>query len=94
MKFVKMDCALVAQQISIYGNEYFDEKTEHTKIGRFIHMDNNSISLLSFKCGSMNTANIIYFDSDTERDKYLERVIKWISKECFKVWQVKSWRNV
>lgn len=83
MKFVKLDCALVAQQISIYGNEYFDEKTEHTKMGRYIHMDENSISLLPFKCGSTNTANIIYFDSDTECDKYLEKVVKWISKEQF-----------
>ena len=83
MKFVKLDCALVAQQISIYGSEYFDEKTEHTKIGRYICMDENSISLLSFKCGSMNTANIIYFDSDTERDKYLDKVVKWISGEQF-----------
>ena len=83
MKFVKLDCALVAQQIIIYGSEYFDEKTEHTKIGRYICMDENSISLLPFKCGSMNTANIIYFDSDTERDKYLDKVIKWISEEQF-----------
>lgn len=83
MKFVKLDCALVAQQISIYGSEYFDEKTEHTKIGRYICMDENSISLLSCKCGSMNTANIIYFDSNIECDKYLDKVVKWISEEQF-----------
>ena len=83
MKFGKLDCALVAQQISIYGSEYFDEKTEHTKIGRYICMDENSISLLSLKCGSMNTANIIYFDSNTECDKYLDKVVKWISEEQF-----------
>lgn len=85
IKFVKMDCTLVAQQMSIRSSECFNKKTEHTNMGNALYLYKDSVSLIASTDKNQNTLDAAFFDSNTERDEYLEKVVKWISKEQFNV---------
>ena len=80
IKFVKFERALVAQQLAIIGSKYFKETT-HVRQDITFDMLANEVNLLIMTNGSM--IDTLWFDTNTARDEYLEKVIKWISEEQF-----------
>lgn len=82
IRFVKFDKALVAQQLTVAGCEYFDE-TEHVKLDGDFYLCKCLLSLTNSATDERVKINAIYFSNNAERDKYLNNVVKWISEEQF-----------
>ena len=82
IRFVKFDKALVAQQLTVAGCEYFDE-TEHVKLDGDFYLCKCLMSLTNSATDERVKINAIYFSNNAERDEYLNNVVKWISEEQF-----------
>lgn len=80
IRFVKLECALVAQQLEIVGFSFAQLK--HIKVNQ--HIFRLDINTVWFK-----NENPFFpvakqpFNDNSERDEYLNNVIKWISEELF-----------
>lgn len=82
IRFVKFEKALVAQQLVVVGDEHFDE-TEHVKLDGSFYLCEGVLSLINRATDERIKIDTIYFSNNTERDEYLEKVVKWISVEQF-----------
>ena len=82
IRFVKFDKVLVAQQLAVVGAEHFKE-TEHVKLDGDFYLCESLMSLINSATDERLKINAIYFRNNTERDKYLDKVVKWISEEQF-----------
>ena len=81
IRFVKLEKALAAQQLEIQWGTAPFESFEHTMFEAF-HIDFADDAVWLGRHQNGNVA-VRVFDSNAERDKYLEKVIKWISEEQF-----------
>ena len=81
IRFVKFEKALAAQQLEIQWGYTSFESFEHTMFEAF-HIDFADDAVWLGRHPNENVA-VRVFDSNAERDKYLEKVIKWISEEQF-----------
>lgn len=81
IRFVKFERALAAQQLEIQWGTAPFESFEHTMFEAF-HIDFAYDAVWLGRHPNGNVA-VRIFDSNAERDKYLEKVIKWISEEQF-----------
>lgn len=80
IRFVKFECALVAQQLEMTGKEHFTP-SEHVALwGLGMDFADEAI-WLSRSCGTNLVARRFYHND--ERDEYLNNVVKWISDEQF-----------
>ena len=80
IRFVKFECALVAQQLEMTGKEHFTP-SEHVALwGLGMDFADEAI-WLSRSCGTNLVARRFYHND--ERDRYLNKVVKWISTEQF-----------
>ncbi len=81
IRFAKFERALVAQQLEIEGIHHFVENM-HTQFSPFyLELRRDGV------CIAVKENNVFIkhriFNDNSERDKYLENVIKWISEEQF-----------
>ena len=79
IRFVKFERALVAQQLEMTGKEHFTS-SEHVILSGFgIDFADDAIwlSTCDFNIGARR------FYHNDERDRYLNKVVKWISEEQF-----------
>ena len=80
IRFVKFECALVAQQLEIEGFSFAHLK--HVKINQNVfRLDKNAI-WFKYECPFFPVSNL-HFNDNTERDECLNNVVKWISEEQF-----------
>lgn len=82
IRFVKFECAIVAQQLEIEGIHHFVENM-HTQFSPFYLELRRDGVCIAVKENSVFIKHRI-FNDNAERDKYLNNVIKWISEEQFK----------
>lgn len=82
IRFVKFEKALVAQQLAVVGDEHFDE-TEHVKLDGTFYLCESLLSLINSATDDRVKISALYFSNNTERDKYLNNVVKWITDEQF-----------
>lgn len=81
IRLVKLERALVAQQLEMAGKEHFTP-SEHVALwGLGIDFADEAIRL-SRSC-DINIGGIRLFNHNAERDRYLNKVVKWISEEQF-----------
>lgn len=80
IKFVRFECYLVAQQLEMTGNEHFTS-SEHVSLSTSGIDFTDAAIWLSRSC-NINIGIRCFRDND-ERDKYLNKVIEWISEEQF-----------
>ena len=80
MKFVKFEKALATQVLEQEGKF---EKTEHIRIRAYPATDASCIFLRGWEVNSNFKVTTIHFETNTERDEYLDKVVKWISEEQF-----------
>lgn len=80
IRFVKFERALVAQQLEMTGKEHFTS-SEHVILSSFrIDFADDAI-WLSRSC-DLNIGARLFYHND-ERDRFLNKVVKWISTEQF-----------
>lgn len=81
IRFVKFECALVAQQLEIQWGTASFESLKHTKFEEF-HIDfcYDAVWLGRHPNGNVAVRN---FESNAARDEYFDKVINWISEEQF-----------
>lgn len=80
IRFVKFERALVAQQLEMAGKEHFTP-SEHVALwGLGIDFADKAIRL-SRSC-DLNIGARLFYHND-ERDRYLNKIVKWISTEQF-----------
>ena len=80
IKFVKFERYLVAQQLEMTGNEHFTP-SEHVALSTSGIDFADAAIWLSRSC-NFNIGVRCFRDND-ERDRYLNKLIKWISEEQF-----------
>lgn len=80
IRFVKFEKALVAQQLEITGKEHFTP-SEHVVLSASGIDFAEAAIWLSCSC-NINIGVRRFYHND-ERDKYLDKVVKWISEEQF-----------
>lgn len=83
LRISKFEKAVVAEQVEICGEPLFYEgkATEHCKMsacGFFIEPD-----WITFGYGVAITSDLLRFNSNKERDEYIERLVGWITDELF-----------
>ena len=80
IRFVKFEKALVAQQLEMTGKEHFTP-SEHVALwGLGIDFSDEAIRLS--RSSDINIG-IRLFNHNDERDRYLNKILKWISAEQF-----------
>ena len=80
IRFVKFEKALVAQQLEMAGKELFTP-SEHVVLSGFgIDFADDAV-WLSRSC-DLNIGARLFYHND-ERDRYLNKILKWISEEQF-----------
>lgn len=80
IRFVKLERALVAQQLEMAGKELFTP-SEHVVLSGFgIDFADDAV-WLSRSC-DLNIGARLFYHND-ERDCYLNKILKWISEEQF-----------
>lgn len=83
IRFVKFECALVAQQLGTKGQF---EASENVLIARYgVDFADEAIWILPERTKVGSGIAVKYFNSHVECDIYLKKVIKWISEEQFRV---------
>ena len=80
IRFVKFEKALATQVLEQEGKF---EKTEHIRIRAYPATDESCIFLRGWEVNSNFKVITIHFETNTERDEYLDKVVKWISEEQF-----------
>lgn len=91
IRFVKFERALVVQQLEIEGdfkNSPHVSTSQHD-IGLFC----DAVWISVGETRIMNEIAAKNFDSNRDRDEYLERVVKWISEEQNSLRQKESWKS-
>lgn len=80
IRFVKFEKALATQVLEQEGKF---EKTEHIRIRAYPATDDSCIFLRGWEVNSNFKVITIHFETNTERDEYLDKVVTWISEEQF-----------
>lgn len=80
IRFVKLECYLVAQQLEMTGKEHFTLSEHVALLASGIDFADAAI-WLSRSCNF--NIGVRCFRDNAERDEYLDKVIKWISEEQF-----------
>lgn len=80
IRFVKLEDALVVQQLEMTGKELFTP-SGHVALWGFGIDFSDEVIRLSRSCDI--NIGIRRFNHNAERDEYLNKVIKWISEEQF-----------
>lgn len=80
IRFVKFEKVLVAQQLEMTGKEHFTQSEHVILSGLGIDFADDAI-WLSRSCDF--NIGVRRFYHNAERDKYFNKVIKWISEEQF-----------
>lgn len=80
IRFVKFERALAMQILEQEG--YFDT-TKHVRVRAYPAVDETCVFLRGREKEYDYSVKTIRFNDNDERDKYLNNVIKWISKEQF-----------
>lgn len=83
IKFIKLERALGAQQLEIKASNNLDNKYEDNHV--IFHQNGIDFADEAVWISKSNSPRVAVrmFDSNDERDKYLDKVVKWISKEQF-----------
>lgn len=81
VRFIKLERALVAQQLEVKGQFELSKHIALTKYG--VDFAREAVYISPETTREMNAIGREYFNSNDERDEYLEKVIKWISEEQF-----------
>ena len=82
IRFVKFEKALTAQQLEAYGFDFINDDSAHIRVCRTgFTLHGGGIFIAP---QNTNTISSLIFNDNAKRDKYLKKVIKWISKEQFK----------
>lgn len=81
IRFVKFECALVAQQLEVKGQFELSEHIALTKYG--VDFAREAVYISPKTTQEMHAIGREYFKTDGERDEYLNKVVKWISEEQF-----------
>lgn len=80
IRFVKFECSLVAQQLELEGFSF--AQLEHIKINQNVfRLEPNAVWLQNEN--PLFSGAKLPFNSNVARDKYLDKVVKWISEELF-----------
>ena len=82
IRFVKFECALVMQILEQVG---IFKATEHVQAIGFPAIGNKCIYLRGKHSEYDTDIGVIRFNDNAERDKYFNKVIKWISEEQFAI---------
>lgn len=84
IKFIKLERALGAQQLEIKASNNLDNKYEDNNHVIF-HQNGIDFADEAVWISKSNSPRVAVrmFDSNDERDKYLDKVVKWISEEQF-----------
>ena len=80
IRFVKFERALVAQQLEMTGKEHFTS-SEHVILSG-LGMDFADEAIWLSRSCDINIVARRFYHND-ERDRYLNKVVKWISEEQF-----------
>lgn len=81
IRFVKFERAIAMQQLEIEG--YFVE-SEHVLFSKYgVDFSQDAMWLASKTPVKESRIATKYFNSNTNRDEYLKKVVKWISEEQF-----------
>lgn len=84
IKFVKFEKALAIQVLNQEGSF---KATKHVNLGNYLMLSKNGICISHHydeKDEEINyRISCSYFNSNKERDEYIEKVVKWITKEQF-----------
>jgi len=83
IRFAKFERVLVGQQLGVEGKEFFEESDCVRFIGYGLDFADSAVWISLNKAEHTNGIATRYFDSNDERDEYLDKVIGWISKEQF-----------
>lgn len=81
IRFVKFECAIVAQQLEVKGQFELSEHIALTKYG--VDFAREAVYISPETTQEMHAIGREYFKTDGERDEYLNKVVKWISEEQF-----------
>lgn len=83
IKFIKLEKALVAQQLEIKVSNKLDDKYEDNHV--LFHSNGIDFADDAVWISKLNSPRVAVrmFDTNTERDEYLDKVVKWISEELF-----------
>ena len=82
IRFVKFEYALAMQILEQEGK--FDT-IKHVRVRAYPQMDENCVFLRSWEREYDFSVRTIRFADNAERDKYFNKVIKWISEEQFAI---------
>ncbi len=80
IRFVKFERVLVAQQLEMTGKEHFTP-SKHVVLSEFDVDFADDAVWLSRSC-DLNIGVRLFYHND-KRDRYLNKVVKWISTEQF-----------
>ena len=85
IRFIKLERALVAQQLEIKASNNIDNKYEDNHV--LFHQNGIDFADDAVWISKSNSPRVAVrmFDSNDERDEYLEKVVKWISEELFTI---------
>lgn len=83
IRFIKLERALVAQQLEIKASNNLDNKYEDNHV--LFHQNGIDFADDAVWISKSNSPRVAIrmFDTNTERDEYLDKVVKWISEELF-----------
>ena len=83
IRFIKLERALVAQQLEIKVSNNLDNKYEDNHV--LFHQNGIDFADDAVWISKSNSPRVAIrmFDTNTERDEYLDKVVKWISEELF-----------
>lgn len=85
IKFIKLEKALVAQQLEIKVSNKLDDKYEDNHA--LFHSNGIDFADDAVWISKLNSPRVAVrmFDSNGQRDEYLDKVLGWISEELFSI---------